>query len=147
MALESAGDPAGVDAPLPRLQMPVVPVDLMALFGTFVTPGFLRRRDVQGHKRYVHLASLGLLDAAIARWPFAIMTAAVPVPGFSVQDLFVDAFLVPMVAWDVASRGRPHPDTLWGGLVLVASQPLKLLLARTDAWSASAARAVGVLGR
>ncbi len=147
MPLESAGDPAGIDAPLPRLRMLVVPLDLMALFGAFVTLGFLQRRHVQAHKRWMLLASLGLLDTVIARWPFAIIVAAVPVPGFSMQDLFVDAFLLPMVAWDLASRGRPHPVTLWGGLVLVASQPLKLLLARTDAWSAFAARAVGLLGR
>jgi hypothetical protein len=33
-----------------------------------------------------------------------------------------------------------HPATLWGGLVLIASQPLRLWLMGTDAWLALAQR-------
>jgi hypothetical protein len=36
-----------------------------------------------------------------------------------------------MVVWDLASRGRVHPVTLWGGLVLIVAQPLRMMLAET----------------
>ena len=51
-----------------------------------------------------------------------------------------------LVAWDFASRGRLHPVTLWGGLAIVVSQPLRLVLSGTGAWLAFAGWAVGLLG-
>jgi len=53
---------------------------------------------------------------------------------------------VAIVAWDLASRGRIHPATLWGGLAIVVSQPLRLVLSSTEAWAAVARWAVGLLG-
>ena len=47
--------------------------------------------------------------------------------------------------WDLASRGRPHPVTLWGGLALIASQPLRFWLMGTPAWLAFAGWAVSLL--
>jgi hypothetical protein len=49
-----------------------------------------------------------------------IIAVLAPLPGFSMIDLGVDLFLVAMVVWDLASRRRLHPVTLWGGAVLVA---------------------------
>ena len=42
--------------------------------------------------------------------------------------------LVPIVGWDLKTRQRLHPVTLWGGLLLVVSGPLRLALAQTDGW-------------
>ena len=61
---------------------------------------------------------------------------------FGLTDLFIAA----LVAWDFASRGRVHPVTLWGGLAIVVSQPLRLVLMGTEAWLACARWAVGLLG-
>ena len=44
-------------------------------------------------------------------------------------------FLVPLFVWDWKALGRIHPVTLWGGLALAVSGPLRLLVARTDEWS------------
>ena len=87
------------------------------------------------------LASVNLLAAGIARWPFAMMQAGPPMY-FGLSDLFI----VALVAWDLASRGRVHPVTLWGGLAIVVSQPLRLVLMGTGAWLAFAGWAVGLLG-
>jgi hypothetical protein len=147
-ALLAARRPTGfTDVPLPPLQFLVVPLADMALFGTFVVLAIVKRRNLQSHKRYMLLASIGLIDAAVSRWPFAIMAAALPMPGFSMTDVFVDLFLVPMIVWDLAFRGRVHPVTLWGGLALIASQPLRAPLSETDAWLAFAGWAVSLLGR
>jgi hypothetical protein len=106
-ALIAAGRPTGfVDVPVPPLQFLVVPLAIIALFGVFVTLAILNRRRPQSHKRYMMLASIALIEAGVARWPFAVMAAPSPVPGFSTLELFVDLFLLPMVIWDFASRGR-----------------------------------------
>jgi hypothetical protein len=87
------------------------------------------------------LAPVNLLAAGIARWPVAVMAAGPPVY-FGLADLFI----VALAAWDLASRGRLHPTTLWGGLAIVVSQPLRLVLSGTAAWLAFAHGAVGLLG-
>ena len=40
--------------------------------------------------------------------------------------------------YDLATLRRLHPATLWGGLFLVASQPLRLVIAGTESWMAAA---------
>jgi hypothetical protein len=43
-------------------------------------------------------------------------------------------FLVPLVVWDLASRGRLHRVTVIGGAAVIASQPLRMMLSETSAW-------------
>jgi hypothetical protein len=147
-ALIAAGRPMGfMDVPVPPLQFLTVPLTIMVLFGTFVALALLNRRDPQTHKRYMLLASIALVEAGVARWPFAFMETALPVPGIGMIELCVDLFLVPLVVWDLVSRRRLHPVTLWGGLALIASQPLRFLLSGTHAWLAFAGWAVGLVPR
>ena len=146
-ALIAARRPTGfIDVPVPPLQFLTIPFAGLVLFATFVMLAILNRGDPQSHKRYMLLASIGILEAGLARWPFEIMTAASPIPGFDMLCVFLDLFLLPIVAWDLVSRGRLHPVTLWGGLAVITSQPLRLLLGQTDAWLAFAGWAVGLLG-
>ena len=141
-ALVAARRPTGfVGISLPPLQFLAVPLFDMALFAAFVALAVAKRRDSQSHKRLMMLASVNLLAAGIARWPFAMMQAGPPM-FFGLSDLFI----VALVAWDLASRGRLHPVTLWGGLAIVVSQPLRLVLSGTGAWLAFAGWAVGLLG-
>lgn len=141
-ALVAARRPTGfVEVPVPPLQFLAVPLFDMALFATLVGLAVAKRRDTQSHKRLMLLASVNLLAAGIARWPFAMMQAGPPMY-FGLSDLFIVALL----AWDLASRGRLHPVTLWGGLAIVVSQPLRLVLSGTGAWLTFAGWAVGLLG-
>ena len=61
------------------------------------------------------------------------------------MELLTLSLLLPMVAWDLLSRGRLHAVTLWGGLVLVAAMPLRAVVSATDGWLAMARWAVGLL--
>jgi len=141
-ALVAARRPTGfVDVPIPPLQFLAVPLFDMALFATLVGLAIVKRRNTQSHKRLMLLASVNLLAAGIARWPFAMMQAGPPMY-FGLSDLFI----VALGAWDLASRGRLHPVTLWGGLAIVVSQPLRLVLSGTEGWLAFARWAVGLLG-
>jgi hypothetical protein len=75
------------------------------------------------------LATISILAAAIARLPFGILKAGPPA-FFGLTDLFIVACLL----YDLIARRRIHRATAWGGLLIVASQPLRLMLGGTSAW-------------
>jgi uncharacterized membrane protein YozB (DUF420 family) len=140
-ALIAAARPTGfVGVPVPPLQFLAVPLFAIALFSFFVTVAIARRRDAQGHKRLMLLASFQLVTAAIARWP--VISNYGPLAFFGITDLF----LVALAIWDFRSRGRLHPATLWGGLLMIAAQPAQLVLSGTEAWLVFARWATGLLG-
>jgi len=146
-SLMAAARPGGfIGVPVPALRFLTVPLADLALFAAFATLAVVKRRDPQSHKRYMLLATIGLIDAAVVRWPLSDMGVSVGLL-FTKTDLLVDLFLVPMVVWDLVSRGRIHRATLIGGLAVIASQPLRVLISETDAWLRFATWAVGLLGR
>ena len=55
-------------------------------------------------------------------------------------------FLVPLVVWDLRTRGRLHPATLWGGLLVVLSMPVRLAIAFTSGWLGFADRLTSLVG-
>jgi len=145
-ALIAARRPGGfIGVPLPPLQFLVIPFTAVLLFGVFVALAVAWRGDAQAHKRLMLLASISLVEAAVARLPLAFLTAESPVPFFQAMELLTLSLVLPMVAWDLLSRGRLHAVTLWGGLVLVAAMPLRAVVSTTDGWLAMAGWAVGLL--
>jgi hypothetical protein len=114
-----------------------VPFGDMLVFAVLAAAGILYRRRPETHKRLLLVATIGLLDAAFARWPFAIMKAG-PVAWFVVTDLFVLAG----VCYDLVSRRHVHPANVWGGLLLLISQPIRLAVGHTDTWLALVGRLV-----
>ena len=91
------------------------------------------RRQTEMHKRLMLLATISVLDAAVARWPLAIMANG-PVAFFALTDLYI----VAAVVFDMASRTRVHPAYLWGGLLIVGSQIVRLAVWHTAGWIAFA---------
>jgi hypothetical protein len=139
--LIAAHRPTGfVSVPIPPLQFLIVPLADMLIFATLVGLAVVRRRDAQSHKRLMLLASIAIVDAAVARWPIGLQAYGPPA-FFGIQDLFI----VALVLWDVASRRRLHAVTLWGGLLIIASQPLRLMLSGTEGWLSFARWATGLL--
>ena len=108
----------------------VVPFGDMLVFAVLVTAGILYRRRAEMHKRLMLLATISILDAAISRWPLAIIAAAGPRAFFGITDLFIAAG----VAYDLVSHRRVHPAYIWGGLLVVVSQPLRVAIAGTGPW-------------
>jgi len=130
-----------IGVPLPPLQFLALPIWDPLLFGVFVGLGYAWRRDPASHKRLMILATVNLLEAAIIRIPFDFIADGAPLMARWLSDVFIFA----LVAWDLASRGRLHPVTLWGGLVIIASQPLRILIMDTQPWLAFAHWAVDLL--
>lgn len=106
----------------------IVPLVAIGLFAIFIVAAIRARRDAQSHKRLMLLATIALLPPAIARW--VLLLGLGPQVVFAVATLL----LLPLIIWDVKSRRRLHPVTLWGGLILVVSGPLRLLISKTDTW-------------
>ena len=128
-ALTAASRSTGfVNIPVPPLQFLAIPFFDMILFLAFAVLAFVYRHNPQRHKRWMLLATLNLITAAIARWP--IVSSLGPLAYFAITDLFVVALAV----WDFRSRGRLHQVTLWGGLMLIISQPLRLIVSGTAGW-------------
>jgi len=139
-SLIAASRPTGfTNMPVPPLQFLAIPLIGLALFTLFFAIAVVRRRDAQSHKRWMMLASIQLVTPAIARWP--VIGGLGPLAFFGITDLFV----VALVIWDLRTRGRLHPVTLWGGLILV-TVPLQLMLAGTETWLRFARWATGLLG-
>ncbi len=130
----AARRPGGfIDVPLSPLRFMAVPFFDMVLFSGLIGAAFALRRDLQAHKRLMLIGSIAISTAAVARWPLSILEAG-PVVGFALTDLF----LVPLLVWDGVTRRSLHPATVWGGLAVLASQPLRLVLSGTEPWMAFA---------
>jgi hypothetical protein len=89
------------------------------------------------HKRLILIATITLMEAAINRWPHAIIERA----PFMI-DVFAYTFLLVLVANDLWSMWAVHRATIWGGLFLVVMQQLELPIGKTAVWQGFAARAL-----
>ena len=114
----------------PPLVFLVIPLVDVLVFASFVTAGFLLRRRSDFHKRFMLLSCGGFLTAAIARIPLNFIATGGPLVFFGLTDLFVLA----CIAFDTVKNRRLHPAFAWGFPLLVASQPLRLIFAGTQAW-------------
>lgn len=118
-------------APLgvPPLSFLAVPFFDMVVFTGLAATALWHRRRADIHKRLMTLTTIALLGAPIARLPFG--APVVGLPGvFAIADLFIVACIV----YDLVTLRRVHPATLWGGLAIVISQPLRLAISGTALW-------------
>jgi hypothetical protein len=105
----------------------------MVIFGTLIFFAFRARFNPAAHKRLILIATITLMEAAINRWPFAIIQRA----PFMI-DVFAYTFLLLLVSYDLWSIRKVHRATMWGGLFLVVMQQLELPIGRTTVWQSFA---------
>jgi hypothetical protein len=117
----------------PPLVFLVIPLGDMVVFASLVSAGLYFRRRSDVHKRLMVLATISLLAAPIARLPLSILRAGPPA-FFGLADLF----LLPCILYDLLSHGRIHRATALGAVLIIASQPLRLMLGGTATWLAFA---------
>lgn len=114
----------------PPLQFLVVPLVDLLVFAILIGTALYFRRRLEMHKRLMLLAALNLLTPAIARIPLEFIEKGGPLAFFGLTDLLILA----CVGYDTVKNRRLHPVFLWGTLLIIASQPLRLMLSGTDAW-------------
>jgi hypothetical protein len=130
VALLAAARPAGSALPVLPLNLFGVIASGILMFGLLVGLAVVFRRDAQSHKRLMLLATINLLQAPIARMPLAFVHNLSPVKTF----LLAYVFILPLVIWDISVLRRIHPVTLWGGLGIIASLPLRFWMSSTETW-------------
>ena len=113
---------------VPALSFLTVPLADMLVFPILVGAGFYFRRRPDVHKRLMLLATISILSAAVARLPYVLSGG--PPAFFGLTDVFILACVI----YDLVSRGRVHRATVWGGLLIIVSQPLRLFIGGTHAW-------------
>ena len=122
----------------PPLSFLIIPFGDMVVFSILIGAALYYRKRLDIHKRLMLLAAMNLLPPAIARIPLAFIVNNGPLAFYGLTDLCLLGF----VAFDTIRHRRLHPAFLWGSLLLVVLQPLRLLLAGTDAWLSFAAALV-----
>lgn len=107
-----------------------IPLGDMLVFAILVGAAFYFRRQPDTHKRLMLLSTITLLPAAVARLPFDFIQQVGPLAFFGLADLFI----VPLLIFDIVTRGKPHRATVLGGLLLIISHPLRIPIGTTHAW-------------
>ena len=113
--LRRNGGPPGGD---PR-KFFAIPLGDIIVFGVLVSVAILQRQQSETHKRLMLLATVSLLTAAVGRFLRQMGMGGAP-------NLFygTDVLVLALVIYDLVSRGRVHPATLWGGAMVVGFKPL-----------------------
>lgn len=114
----------------PALAFLIIPIGDMVIFSVLIGLALYFRRKLDVHKRLMLLAAINLLTPAIARIPLEFITTYGPLAFFGLTDLC----LLACVGFDTIKHRRLHPVFLWGTLFVIVMQPLRLLLAQTNAW-------------
>lgn len=112
----------------------------LVLFPSLVGAAIVLRRNAAAHKRLMMLATTVILAAAVHRLLMRLIDPAIAPPYFYGAT---DLFIVALVIYDVVTRKRVHPATIWGGLAVILSQPLTLVLGGSKAWLTFAHWATG----
>jgi hypothetical protein len=119
------------------LAFSVVPLLGILFFAIVFVLAMVNVRRPEVHKRLILLASISILDAAVARWFiffFGQPTMLVAILAAMVAYLL----LVVPIMFDWRTRGRPHPVYLYGGLAMVVLKILNWPISATAAWHAFA---------
>jgi len=113
----------------------VYPMFAIGLFAAFAIAGLLNRRRPEVHKRLMLLATMSLTVPALAR----IVARSVPgMPGVWGALPLINLFLIALAVHDLRTRGRLHSATIWGGGILLLSEPLRVAIGFSAPWQAFA---------
>jgi len=127
----------------------IVPVTaILSFFGLFVAAIATLRRP-EWHKRLMLVATISLLQPAIARFFFIAATGGGPglrpglgapraVEFFYAPGLLMDLLIVVAIIYDWRTRGRVHPAYLWGLALVAGVQAVRVPLSQTGGWYAIA---------
>ena len=119
----------------------ILSVQDMFLFPTLVYFAFRARTNPPEHKRLILLATIAIIPAAIARWPWDFVHRKPPI-AYGLSYIF----LALLVAYDLWSSRRIHRSTLWASAFIITIHAISDPIARTATWH-SFARHVQTLAR
>ena len=118
----------------------IVPLGSIAFFAVVFTLAIVYVRRPDFHKRLIVLASVSILDAAIARWFLTFLAppgTVGPPPVAATIPPSIVTFLLIVVAmiYDWRTRGRPHIVYAIGGTAYLLLKLLNLPLSASQLWT------------
>jgi hypothetical protein len=127
----------------------ILPVSAISLFAGFFIAAIANIQRSEAHKRLMLLATISLLQAAMGRVFFVLITGGGPGlrPGLGpppplaigiVPSLITELLIVAGIVYDWRTRGRPHPVWLIGAAITTAVILARGPLSGTPAWLAFA---------
>ncbi len=125
-AHQTAADRGGI----PPLAFMIIPITDLVMFVILFGAAIAWRKRPADHKRLMLLTAANFLPPAAARFPVESMQALGPIFFFGVPTVLVIAALT----YDVWRSRRLNTAFLVGSILLIASFPLRLLIAGTDGW-------------
>jgi hypothetical protein len=131
----------------------IVPVSGIFLFVGLVGAAIANINRPDWHKRLMLVATIGILQAAMARVFFMVITGGGPGlrPGIGAPQpvaitigpgLVVDLLIAAGIVYDWRTRGKPHPAYLIAGALTVIVQFARLPLSATPAWQSFAGQLI-----
>jgi heme A synthase len=133
-ALRRGSAPLGLDAKT----FYVIPISAIFLFAVMALFAWRMRRQPEAHKRLILIATIALIDAAVGRWPVALLQSKPPL-----QDLVPLAFLLAIMVFDLATQRKVLKSTLLASLLLIVVHLTRVPLGHSAAWHAFATKMLG----
>ncbi|HVI80800.1 MAG TPA: hypothetical protein VM715_22135 [Candidatus Acidoferrum sp.] len=107
----------------------IIPLTDIAIFATLIFFAYRSRKNPSTHKRLVYLATVSLLIAAFARWPWHFVHRNAPHAAYATY-----IFLLMLLVYDLYSTGKVHRATLWASGFLIFVQQIRLVIGATAWW-------------
>jgi len=130
--------PGGHGATAARAFYAVPLTDILA-FGTLIYFAFRERSHPAAHKRLVLIATIALLDAAFARWPVHAAWW-----NLRAAELCSYLLLLAIMGYDLWSREKIQPTTLWGSTLIIVLHLVRMPLGHTALWQSFAGWVQGI---
>jgi hypothetical protein len=135
----------------------IVPFTAIGLFAGFFAAAIANTGRPEVHKRLVLLATISLLQAAMGRVFFILVTGGgpglrpgveppIPVLAAVAPGLLLELLIVAGMLYDWRTRGRPHPVWLIGAAIMTAVVLLRVPISGTPAWLAFASSLLHIAG-
>lgn len=126
---------------IPPLNFLIIPLGDMVVFAILVGVALYYRRKLDVHKRLMLLSAFNLLPAAVARIPLGFIQTGGPLAFYGIPDLGIIAYVI----YDTVKHRRLHPAALLGGILVIASHPLRIIFAGTETWLSIASSLVSLV--
>lgn len=120
--------PDGLIAGRPAISGAVFPVFDILIFAVVYGLGLLYRKQPEAHKRFMLLAAILMIDAAMAR---LVIGLGLPLPMILVAEL---GLLLALIAYDLVSRKRPHWVSVFGFVLYCGVTAVKLNVDKFEGW-------------
>ncbi|MEP9359449.1 hypothetical protein [Sphingomonas sp. KR3-1] len=109
----------------------IFPLGAIFTFAVLTAAGIAMRARSAWHKRLMLLGTIAILTTPLARITKFSHLPLMPAYG---GILLTDILLAMLVAYDLRTRGKLHPATLWGGGFFLLTQVARVVLNLTPAW-------------